>query len=121
MRPDGAPTPYTRIAATDWRSSLYLDKYRLEGKKGFITGGARGIGPSVTDVCGRADPLPARFRSLNVWEPNARICDIGEGVLVTVKTSPDARVLVGDHIRLAIGTHAPLLFDVDGRAVRRNT
>ena len=44
MRPDGAPTPYTRIAATDWRSSLYLDKYRLEGKKGFITGGARGIG-----------------------------------------------------------------------------
>ncbi len=47
--------------------------------------------------------------------------DIGEGVLVTVKTSSDARVLVGDHIRLAIGTHAPLLFDVDGRAVPRTT
>ena len=47
--------------------------------------------------------------------------DIGEGVLVTVKASPDVCVSVGEQIQLSVGTHAPLLFNVEGQAVRRAT
>jgi multiple sugar transport system ATP-binding protein len=43
--------------------------------------------------------------------------DIGEGVLVTVKSSGDDPVSVGQKVRLALRKRAPLLFDGQGQAV----
>ncbi len=42
--------------------------------------------------------------------------DIGEGVLVTVKTEGDVTIGVGQPVHLALKTRQPLLFDADGRS-----
>jgi multiple sugar transport system ATP-binding protein len=44
--------------------------------------------------------------------------DIGEGMLVTVKSPADTPAKVGDTVRLAVTASEPLLFDAQGRSLR---
>ena len=73
-----------------------IEKMRLDGKKGFVTGGARGIGKCTATAFAEAgaDLITVHYEACgNVKETLAAIRETGKKVGITIKPGTDVSVL----------------------------